>query len=123
MPWLALELVDQGADIIESNLNRANALMKNFRQVAADQASGQRRAFDLAQAVREILQTLSPTLKRYPYRVTPDIADGNTMDSPPGPLGQIIVNLVNNACLPACFRGHGAGRAHHQRAHRWRVGG
>lgn len=96
-----LELVQQGAHIIESNLSRANELMKNFRQVAADQASEQRRTFDLALAVREILQTLSPTLKRHPHRVTLDIADGIAMDSQPGPLGQIIINLINNAYLHA----------------------
>jgi PAS domain S-box-containing protein len=96
-----IELVDQGSDIIESNLIRANELMKNFRQVAADQASEQRRTFDLAQAVREIVQTLSPTLKRHPHRVTLDIADGIAMDSLPGPLGQIIINLINNAYLHA----------------------
>lgn len=103
-----LEQVDQGADIIESNLLRANDLMKNFRQVAADQASEQRRSFDLAQAVKEILQTLSPTLKRHPHRVVLDIADGIAMDSLPGPLGQIIINLVNNAYLHA-FEGMAQG--------------
>ncbi|MBC7916245.1 MAG: PAS domain-containing protein [Rhodoferax sp.] len=103
-----MELVDQGADIIESNLRRANELMKNFRQVAADQASEQRRTFDLAQAVKEILQTLSPTLKRHPHRVTLDIADGIAMDSLPGPMGQIIINLINNAYLHA-FEGMAQG--------------
>ena len=96
-----IDLVEQGADIIAGNLGRANALMKNFRQVAADQASEQRRTFDLAQAVREILQTLSPTLKRHPHRITVDIADGIAMDSLPGPLGQILINLINNAYLHA----------------------
>jgi PAS domain S-box-containing protein len=96
-----MDLVGQGADIIQGNLNRANDLLKNFRQVAADQASEQRRTFDLAQAVQEIVQTLRPSLKQHPHHIVLDIPAGIAMDSQPGPLGQIVINLINNAYLHA----------------------
>ena len=105
---LFLGQVTEGAALLLRNLERAVELLGDFRQVAADQASEQRRSFDLAHAVREILHTLSPSLKRYPHRVVVDIPDGISMDSLPGPLGQIVINLVNNAYLHA-FEGRADG--------------
>lgn len=88
-------------DLVQHNLRRANVLLRNFRQVAADQASEQRREFDLAAVVSEIIHTLSPTLKRQPHRIAMLIPPGILMDSQPGPLGQIVINLINNAYLHA----------------------
>ncbi len=93
--------IDEGVKLLQRNLERSVELLADFRQVAADQASEQRRSFDLAHAVKEILHTLSPSLARHPHQVVVDIADGITMDSLPGPLGQVVINLVNNAYLHA----------------------
>lgn len=98
----------EGIALLKRNLERAVELLGDFRQVAADQASEQRRCFDLELVVREILHTLSPGLKRYPHRIEVDIPGAITMDSLPGPLGQIIINLVNNAYLHA-FEGRDDG--------------
>ena len=91
----------EGSGMVLSNLKRATELLSNFRQVAADQASEQRREFDLATVVREIISTLTPTIKRHAHRVVVEIPDGILMDSQPGPLGQIVINLFNNAYLHA----------------------
>lgn len=98
----------EGIALLQRNLERAVELLGDFRQVAADQASEQRRSFDLADVVGEILHTLSPSLKRHPHRVEVDIPAGIIMDSQPGPLGQIVINLVNNAYLHA-FEGRDDG--------------
>lgn len=95
------EQASDGVSLLQRNLERAVELLGNFRQVAADQASEQRRSFDLADVVAEILHTMSPSLKRHPHRVVVDIPDGIRMDSLPGPLGQVVINLVNNAYLHA----------------------
>jgi signal transduction histidine kinase len=100
--------VNEGSEVLLGNLERAVKLLGNFRQVAADQASEQRRIFDLSNVVGEILHTLSPSLKRHPHRVELDIPSGIEMDSQPGPLGQIVINLVNNAYLHA-FEGRANG--------------
>ncbi len=100
--------VTDGMALLQRNLQRADDLLGDFRQVAADQASEQRRVFDLAEAVQEIVHTLSPSLKRHPHRVVVDIPAGIMMDSLPGPLGQIVINLVNNAYLHA-FEGRSDG--------------
>lgn len=101
-----VHMVHDGNDLMQRNLQRAVDLLANFRQVANDQASEQRRQFDLATMVAEVIETLGPSLKRYPQKVVLEIAPGIAMDSLPGALGQVIINLTNNAFL------HGfAGRA------------
>lgn len=57
------------ADITHRNLLRAAELVSNFKQVAVDQTSSQRRKFNLKAVIDEILLTLHPTLKRTPYQV------------------------------------------------------
>ena len=96
-----LQEVHEGSALIERNLHRAVALVQNFKQVAADQASEQRRSFDLADVVKEVLDTLSPSLKRHTHQVVVDVPAGITVDSFPGALGQVLINLVNNAYLHA----------------------
>ncbi|MEN9438451.1 MAG: hypothetical protein RIR09_3106 [Pseudomonadota bacterium] len=90
-----------GGQLLVSNLDRAKTLLSNFRQVSADQASEQRRNFDLAEVVTEVVASLSPSLKNKPHRVVVHIAPGMAMDSFPGPLGQVLINLINNAYLHA----------------------
>lgn len=98
----------QGSDLMERSLHRAVDLVKNFKQVAADQASEQRRSFDLKEVAEEVLNVLSPSLKRYPHRVELDIPTGILLDSYPGALGQVLINLINNAYLHA-FEGRDRG--------------
>jgi PAS domain S-box-containing protein len=93
--------VQTGNALMVRNLERAVELLKAFRQVAADQASEQRRTFDLRRVIKEVVDTLGPSLKKKPHKVKVNIADGIDMDSYPGPLGQVVINLVNNAYLHA----------------------
>lgn len=86
-------------DILIRNLRRASELISSFKQVAVDQASSQRRNFHLIEVVNEIIITLGPTLKKTPFKIDCDIDDSLWLDSYPGALGQILVNLINNALL------------------------
>lgn len=103
--------VEQATDIAARNLSRAADLVTSFKQVAVDQASSQRRRFELAEVVGEIAVTLGPSLKRTPYVLTTDVPAGLALDSYPGPLGQTLANLINNALLHA-FDGRDAGHVH-----------
>jgi PAS domain S-box-containing protein len=87
----------EGSQMLMHNLARAQSLLKNFKQVSADQASEQRRQFDLAEVVAEVVSSLAPSLKTLGHRVEQDIPEGIQMDSLPGPVGQVIINLINNA--------------------------
>jgi PAS domain S-box-containing protein len=89
----------KAGDILVRNLQRAANLVTGFKQVAVDQTSSQRRKFQVAEVVSEIMLTLWPTLRKTSYVVEQNIPDDLVMDSYPGPLGQVITNLVNNALL------------------------
>lgn len=91
----------QGAGILMRGLQHAAELVSSFKQVAVDQTSLNRRSFDLQATVSEILLTLGPTIRKSNHQVECDIAEGIVMDSYPGPLGQVLTNLINNALLHA----------------------
>ena len=94
-----LEQQAEAQALIVRNARRAAELIGRFKQVAVDQTSEQRRRFDLAEVVEEVIGTLQPRLRKTPHQVVVDIAPGLAMDSYPGPLGQVITNLVLNALL------------------------
>jgi len=98
----------EGSNLTLRNLARANELLSSFRDIANQQASEQQRDFDLAELLGEILQTLAPTLRRQPHQVLLDIPAGLVLNSRPGPLSQVAINLINNAMLHA-FRPGQAG--------------
>ncbi|MFA7292363.1 MAG: PAS domain S-box protein [Rhodocyclaceae bacterium] len=97
------------ADILLRNLRRASELVVSFKQVAVDQTSSQRRQFLLEEVVAEIVLTLQPSIRRTPYVVDYAIPPEIICDSYPGPLGQVISNLINNALLHG-FDGRAAGK-------------
>ena len=85
------------ADILVRNLRRAGELVTSFKQVAVDQTSSQRRRFSLQALVQEILVTLIPAIRNSGCQVDSDVSEDLWLDSYPGPLGQVLTNLINNA--------------------------
>jgi len=55
----------------------------------------------LDEVVREIVATLKPNLKKLPWQLEIDIPPDIMMNSFPGSLGQVVINLVMNAALHA----------------------
>ena len=89
----------EAQSLIVRNARRAAELIGRFKQVAVDQTSEHRRRFELAGFVDEVMGTLLPRLKATPYRLELAIPPAITLDSYPGPLGQVLTNLVMNAML------------------------
>lgn len=96
-----LAAADTGADIAFRNLTRASELVTSFKQVAADQTSSQRRQFLLDEVIDEILLTIHPLLKHSQVEVKVRVDKDLHFDSYPGPLGQVITNLISNAVTHA----------------------
>ncbi|CAN7436900.1 two-component regulator propeller domain-containing protein [Massilia sp. LjRoot122] len=96
-----VEASREASSLIMRSLHNAAELVNSFRQVSVDQASAQRRRFDLAQACQEIAATLMNTVRLAGHRLDLAVPPGIVMDSFPGPLGQVIINFVNNALLHA----------------------
>ncbi|MYM70567.1 response regulator [Pseudoduganella sp. FT55W] len=86
-------------DILSRNLHRAADIVTNFKQVAVDQTSSQRRSFLLGEVIAGNLLTLQPTIKRTPFVIQQHVPADLMMESYPGPLGQVVTNLINNAIL------------------------
>jgi len=106
-----LGVVGEAGQIVERNLFRAAELIGSFKQLAVDQSSYQRRSFDLQEVVREITLAMAPSIRRSPYQLIDKVPSGLVLDSYPGPLGQILINLINNALLHA-FVGRDSGQIH-----------
>jgi ligand-binding sensor domain-containing protein/two-component sensor histidine kinase len=98
--------VREASALIVRSLHAAADLVNSFRQVSVDQASTQRRRFELARACREILATMMNQVRRAGHTLELQVDPGIDMDSYPGPLGQVLINFVNNALLHA-FAGRG----------------
>lgn len=91
----------KGVSIMSRNLARAAQLIESFKQVAVDQSSNQRRRFNLAHFVGEVLATVAPMFKNKKIEVVTDLPAEIDMDSYPGALAQVLTNLVANAVLHA----------------------
>ena len=101
--------VTQGTEILMHGLHHAAELIASFKQVAVDQTSVNRRVFDLRDTVAEILLTLGPTIRKTRHAVEQAVDAEIMMESYPGPLGQVLSNLVNNALMHA-FEGREHGK-------------
>jgi signal transduction histidine kinase len=96
------------AALLQRNSQRAADLIGNFKQVAVDQTSMRRRSFDLRQALDEVLSALQPELKHTPFHLEVAVPPGIVLESYPGPIEQIVTNLLTNTLLHG-FEGRTAG--------------
>ncbi len=99
----------EGLELIVRSLERAATLVASFKQVAVDQTSERRRVFDLATIVSETIETLRPRYRAEPWEIVVDIDASIELDSYPGPLEQIVLNLVMNSIRHG-FEGRTRGR-------------
>jgi signal transduction histidine kinase len=104
-----IERAGEGLTLSMSNLQRAALLISDFKQVAVDQTSDQRRTFDLAEVTSEILNMLQPSMRKSGCEVHKHLMPDLECDGFPGRYGQILTNLVVNASIHAFEPGR-AGR-------------
>ncbi|MEE7485903.1 HAMP domain-containing sensor histidine kinase [Methylobacterium oryzae] len=101
--------MQEGAQLLTSNLMRAADLLYSFKQVAADQAIEDRRALNLADWIDELLKSLRALARpgRHVFVVAcpPDLV----VDTLPGILAQVVSNAVKNA-IEHGFRDREGGR-------------
>lgn len=96
-----LDMASETAALTLSNIQRAAALIQSFKQVAVDQTSDERRRFDLAAYVSEVVTSLTPQLRKSAATVALEIPEGIEMDSFPGALSQVVTNFIMNALTHA----------------------
>jgi signal transduction histidine kinase len=93
--------LSEGTRLLVSNLTRAIDLVYSFKQVAVDQASGERRRFELQSWLGELLTSLGPLLRKSGHDVLVECPPDLELDSYPGSLGQVLTNLIMNAIVHA----------------------
>lgn len=81
------------------HLNRAGALVENFKQIAVDQNTNIIKSFELNEYIHKVVQSIRGNLKNTPYslKMNYDTNVRISMQSNPGPIMQIITNLVENS--------------------------
>jgi signal transduction histidine kinase len=89
--------LQQGSELVLRNLERAADLIQSFKRVSVDQTSESMRRFNLTQVVHDVVSTLTPSLRHQPQRLAVELPPDIVMDGYPGPLGQVVINLVQNA--------------------------
>lgn len=99
-----LDLAGPMANLVLKSCNRAADLIVSFKRVAVDQTSEKRRSFDLRTLIEDNIAALWPSYKNQPWVISVKVPDGIHCDSYPGPLGQVVVNLVQNAVAHAFFQ-------------------
>ncbi|RJF70842.1 PAS domain S-box protein [Rhodopseudomonas palustris] len=91
---------DASAQLV-ANLNRAAELIQSFKQVAADRNYSDQRMFDLGDLTEQVVMSLRPGLRKQNLTLNVDCEPGLTMNSYPGPYGQVLTNLFLNSVAHA----------------------
>jgi signal transduction histidine kinase len=95
--------------LLMRSLDRARDLVQSFKRVSVDQASGRRRAFMLDECIADLVRTFKAAKGHRRVAVETRIEPGIELQGYPGPLGQIVTNLLLNATLHG-FAGRTDGR-------------
>jgi signal transduction histidine kinase len=88
----------EGTKVIEGNIYKANEIITTFKQVAVDQSSENRRIFDIKKCIEENVFNMNLKHKAIDHEINVT-SESYNLDSFPGPLGQVIVNLINNSFI------------------------
>lgn len=91
--------------IIYRNLERAAGLISSFKQVAVDQSNESIRQFAMLQLINEVLLSLRPNLKKTEHRLHIACPAELHLTSKPGPINQILINLIMNSLIHAFDEG------------------
>ncbi|WP_413207503.1 sensor histidine kinase [Rhodospirillum sp. A1_3_36] len=94
-----LEDMAQGSSVLMKSLDRARTLIRRFKDVAVDRTAERHRSFALDPFLEDLLATMRPRFKNSPVTLELKATSGATMDSYPGALGQVVMNLVDNALI------------------------
>jgi PAS domain S-box-containing protein len=102
-----LETGREASSQLVANLNRAAQLIQSFKQVATDQNYSNRRMFDLGDLTAQIVMSLRPGLTEQNLNLNVECQPDLTMNSYPGPYGQVLTNLFLNSVMHAFADGKG----------------
>ncbi|MBT9501515.1 MAG: PAS domain S-box protein [Burkholderiaceae bacterium] len=101
--------IAEASQLIEQDAARAAKLIADFKRVAVTPANARRQSFTLREVVDKALRLLPAEAALGEHDIQLEIAPEIRMDSYPGPLEQILGNLLSNSFQHA-FTGRSKGR-------------
>jgi PAS domain S-box-containing protein len=90
-----------------ANLTHTAELIQSFKQVASDRNYSDQRVFDLGGLTEQIAKSLRPGFGKQKPLLKVECAPNLTMNSYPGPYGQVLTNLFLNSVAHAFPDGQG----------------
>lgn len=96
-----LETATETTALVLTNLKRAARLVESFKQISTDRTNEEMRRFDVGAYVEEVLVSLGPRIRQSTHRVVLRCEPGIVVESYPGPLAQVLSNLVMNSIMHA----------------------
>jgi signal transduction histidine kinase len=102
-----IESSREASSQLVANLNHAAELIQSFKQVATDRDYSSQRVFDLGDLTEQIVISLRPGLGKQNLIFNLECQPNLTMNSYPGPYGQVLTNLFLNSVAHAFPDGKG----------------
>jgi PAS domain S-box-containing protein len=84
------------ADRILRNMKNAGDLIKSYHSIAKDELKGERRIFNLEEKIKDIIVSVEPRIQQKNAKVFYQ-SDNIEIDSYPGAISQILINLILNS--------------------------
>lgn len=90
--------LEDSCQLLERNLDRAQTLIKSFKQLSSSQLSDEKIQIELGELASDCLETMRPDLKKHGItaEVHREVDVDYTWQGYPGHLSQVIINLVQN---------------------------
>ena len=92
-----LQSLEAASDLLMRNLETASRLVASFKQLAVTRSSEPRRSFALAEIGEALRQSRCAQVQAAGHRLELSMPDVLVLDSYPGPLRQVLEQLVDNA--------------------------
>ncbi|MBP7336350.1 ATP-binding protein [Niveispirillum sp.] len=96
-----IDATSLAARILQSNMERAARLIESFKHVAVDRTRQDRRRFDLAGYLEEVVISLRPQTRKTPHAIALTGATRLSADTYPDAVAQLVTNLLVNAVTHA----------------------
>lgn len=90
---------EEMADLILRSIERAATQIHSFKQMSVDRTSERRRQFVLKDLVHDVVMSIRPSLPPARITIVQTVDADIVCDSLPGPLGQVLTNLIQNAAV------------------------
>lgn len=81
----------------EKNLERADLLIRSFKQISADQTTEDMRQFNVKAYLDELILSLNPLLRNKTHQVIIECPESLEITSCPGIIAQILTNFITNS--------------------------